>query len=96
MKFKIQEKLPQDYQYYVYDLDDVMIGAMAKVLTDEEYHELCHQLHGTKSEFDEVDGECEPDSRNMTMEDRYRFTIKSAISRGIFWGTLKRLHDDLD
>lgn len=92
MKFQIQEKLQQDYKYYIYDLDDRMIDAMAQVLTEEQYHELCHQLYKTKVEFDLVDGECEPDS-NMTKEERYRYTIKSAISRGIFWDTLKKLAD---
>lgn len=93
LKFKIQEKLEQNYQYYVYDLDDHMIDVMADILTEEQYHELCHQLYGTKAEFDEIDGECEPNSRNMTKEDRYRYTVKSGISRGIFWDTLKRLND---
>ena len=91
MKFKIQEKLQQDYKYYVKDLDDCVIDAMAQVLTKKEYHELCHQLHGTKAEFDSVDGECEPDLDYITDEYRYRYTIKSAISRGIFWDTLKKL-----
>ena len=93
MTFKIQEKLPQDYKYFVYNLDDRMIDAMAQVLTEEQYHELCHQLHGIKAEFDLVDGECEPNRDNMTKEDRYRYAIKSAISRGIFWDTLKKLAD---
>lgn len=60
-KFKLNYKLPQQVDYSVNclgDKQDKFIDALAAQLTDEEYHELCHQLHGTKSEFDgEDDGE---------------------------------------
>ena len=57
-EFKLNYKLPQQVDYSLNclgDKQDKFIDALAAQLTDEEYHELCHQLHGTKSEFDGED-----------------------------------------
>lgn len=63
-----------------------MIASLAEALTDEEYHEICHQLYGTKEEFDKIDGECDkPQS-----EKKY-FAVQSALYRGIFWQTLAQI-----
>jgi hypothetical protein len=57
---------------------------------DLEYHELCHQLHGSKSEFDGADdGECHV--AGWSDEQKRWFTVKSALYRGIFWQTLNKL-----
>lgn len=63
-----------------------MIASLAEALTDEEYHEICHQLYGTKEEFDKIDGECDkPQS-----EKKY-FAVQSALYRGIFWQILSEM-----
>lgn len=94
MEFKIKEKLPQTVDYAVNvhgDRCNEFINAIADKLTDEEYHELCHQLNGTKSEFDGADdGEV-----HLEHVDKKYYTVKSALYRGIFWSTLARL-DSLD
>lgn len=85
MKFRLSNKFEQTY-IDIHEFDSEMIDAMAEVLTDEQYHELCHQLHGSKAEFDEVDGECSLKRRKKA------YTVLSALSRGIFWQTLKALN----
>ena len=87
MKFRLSEKFKQDY-IDIHEFDSDMIEAMAGVLTEEQYHELCHQLYGTKSEFDEIDGECSIEGRKKV------YTVLSALSRGVFWNTLKALKED--
>lgn len=71
---------------------DSMIQMLASELSDQDYHELCHQLHGSKSQFDEIDGEC---SVGSSLQEKKRYTVYSALYRGIYWGTMKAL-DDLD
>lgn len=90
MNFLIERKLPQhegeiDQNPTFYQKK--MIQALADELTGEEYHELCHQLHGTKEEFDQVDGRCS----KPTEAERYYYTVQSALYRGIFWQTLEEL-----
>lgn len=91
MEFLIPEKIEQKIQSGVDQnptpIQRKMISVLAEELTEQEYHELCHQLHGTKSEFDEVDGECD----KLTKEAKYYYTVQSALYRGIFWETLERL-----
>lgn len=90
MKFLIDEKFPQHIGKLTQNPTPAqrkMIQYLADELTEREYHELCHQLHGTKAEFDEVDGECD----KPTQEQRYYYTTQSALYRGIFWQTLERL-----
>lgn len=66
------------------------IQLLAQSLSDLEYHELCHQLHGTKSEFDGLDdGECHVDG--WPDDQKRYFAVKSALYRGIFWRTLNEL-----
>lgn len=63
-----------------------MIASLAEALTDEEYHEICHQLFGTKDEFNQVDGDCDK------QEDEKKFyAVQSALYRGIFWQTLAQI-----
>lgn len=70
-----------------------MLEALSENLSDEDYHELCHQLHGNKAEFDAVDGEYRDGSAPMSKK---KFeTVKASLYRGIFWSTLGTL-DDLD
>ena len=69
-----------------------MVQVLANKLTDEQYHELCHQLHGVKMEFDKVDGEC---SVGDTLKKKKYYTVSSSLYRGIFWSTLQEL-DELD
>lgn len=91
MKFKLKEKISQHLDYTAdtpNNASSSMMRLLADALTEEQYHELCHQLHGSKAEFDEVDGEC-------TAPDKYYFTVKSALYRGIFWATLDAL-DELE
>lgn len=94
MEFKIKEKLPQTVDYAVNVQGgrcNEFIDAMADKLTDEEYHELCHQLNGTKSEFDgDDDGEV-----HLEHVDKKYYAVKSALYRGIFWATMSQL-DELD
>jgi hypothetical protein len=42
MKFELNRKLKQNYAYEVNELDNTMIDALANVLTEKQYHELCH------------------------------------------------------
>lgn len=92
-EFKLNYKLPQQVDYSVNclgDKQDKFIDALAAQLTDEEYHELCHQLHGTKSEFDgDDDGEVHLDYADHNYKKYY--TVKASLYRGIFWRTIAQL-----
>ena len=96
MEFLIPDKIEQKIQSGVDQnpspIQRKMISKLAEELTEQEYHELCHQLHGTKSEFDEVDGECD----KLTKEAKYYYTVQSALYRGIFWQVLEKLDFELD
>lgn len=82
---EIEQKI--DYSVDTPDNTSIkFIKLLAGNLTALQYHELCHQLHGTKAEFNTVDGECDT-------SDKYYFTVKSALYRGIFWATLNRLDE---
>lgn len=65
------------------------IEVLADSINDDVYHELAHQLSGTKAEFSDDDGEAH------VLGDRKYFTVKASLYRGIFWKTLERL-DNLD
>lgn len=66
------------------------IELLAHSLSDFEYHELCHQLNGAKSEFDGLDnGVCHV--AGWTEEQKRFFTVKSALYRGIFWQVMNEL-----
>lgn len=93
MEFRLKEKIPQNVDMSA-DVAAMgkraneMVAALADNLTAEEYHELCHQLHGTKAEFDGLDdGECHVGHG----ADKYRYTVNAALYRGIFWSTLNAL-----
>ena len=90
--FIIPEKIKQNIQTELSQtptpIQRKMISKLAEELTEQEYHELCHQLHGSKAEFDPEDGEC---TIKGSKERRYFYTVQSALYRGIFWETLERL-----
>lgn len=92
--FIIPEKLKQNVQTGMSQnptpIQRKMISKLAEELTEREYHELCHQLHGTKEEFDQEDGEC------SVPYNKYFYTVQSALYRGIFWQTLERLDFELN
>lgn len=94
MKFIIDEKLPTNGINYAWlDVDDKFFQALANKLTDEEYHELCHQLNGTKAEYDGVDdGEYHEDSSSKMALKRKKFwAVKDSLYRGVFEVTMARL-----
>lgn len=72
---------------------DDLIRFLSEKITDEEYHELCHQLYGQKSEFNKVDGEFEDGLMEMDLK-KYR-TVKASLYRGIFWSVMHAL-DEID
>ena len=78
--FIIPEKLKQNVQTGMSQnptpIQRKMISKLAEELTEREYHELCHQLHGTKEEFDQEDGEC------SVPYNKYFYTVQSALYRG--------------
>lgn len=90
--FWIREKFKQRIDYSIDQASDSvlnMISCIAERLTDREYHELCHQLHGTKSEFDGPDdGECH---LALATPQKRAYTVKSALYRGIFWQTINEV-----
>lgn len=90
--FRIKKKFKQQIDYAIDQASKStlgMIDCLADQLTDLEYHELCHQLHGTKSEFDGPDdGECHLE---LPEAQKRAYTVKSALYRGIFWQTLNAL-----
>lgn len=75
--------------YDVQEVSDRFIDALADILTDREYHELCHQLYGSKSEYDKVDGEYEDGSISMPLKKFH--CVKDTLYRGVFWKTLAKL-----
>lgn len=96
--FWIQKKFKQQIDYSIDQADTnvlAMIDCIARRLTDREYHELCHQLHGTKSEFDGPDdGECHIEPLSQVRKRAY--TVKSALYRGIFWQTINEVQKITD
>lgn len=92
MNFKINKKFEQHLDESVDGADShsvAKIELLAQSLSDVEYHELCHQLHGSKSEFDGADdGECHV--AGSEMQKRF-YTVKSALYRGIFWQVMNEL-----
>lgn len=95
MKFIIEEKLPTNPINYAWlDVDDKFFQALANKLTDEEYHELCHQLNGTKAEYDGIDdGEChrEEAPSKMSLQRKKFWAVKDSLYRGVFEVTMARL-----
>lgn len=89
--FKLHDKFEQSIDYDIEDVSGRFIGALASVLTDEEYHELAHQLHGSKSEYDRVDGEVDGNYGSLPMAERKFRVVKDSLYRGVFWKTLKEL-----
>ena len=98
-KFKLKKMPgildPHDNDYwYLTDLtneQEKLLDAMADVLTDSSYHELCHQLNGLKYEFDGPDdGEVHINqfSSNPTKHDQKKYAIYAALYRGIFAKTI--------
>lgn len=89
------------------DEQRTLVNAMASVLSDRTYHEICHQLNGKKSEFDGADdGEVHMHTvYELTLQEKKAYAIKSALYRGIFGSVLTELknvdeealdEDDLD
>lgn len=89
MKFKLSKKFDQEINYDIEEVPSRFIEALASVLTEEEYHELAHQLNGTKSEYDLIDGELENGSLPMVGK-KFR-VVKDSLYRGIFWQTVNKL-----
>lgn len=93
MDFEIKKKFEQSLDPSADKADGhslAKIELLAQSLSDEEYHELCHQLHGTKSEFDGLDdGECHV--AGWSDDQKRCFTVKSALYRGIFWQVMNEL-----
>lgn len=95
MEFRL-ERMSNDNNYLDYDVLDAgtltnqAIQALTDSIDDTTYHELCHQLHGTKAEFDGQD-----DGEAHVQGDKKFYAVQSALYRGIFWKTLKAL-DNLD
>lgn len=98
MKFRLNYRVESpgfDYSVNIAECRgqvNLMVQALTDKLTDEQYHELCHQLHGEKMEFDEIDGECKVGN---TLEQKKYYTVSSSLYRGVFWSTLNAL-DKLD
>lgn len=93
MDFEIKQKFEQHLDTSADKADGhslAKIELLAHSLSDLEYHELCHQLHGTKSEFDGLDdGECHV--AGWSDDQKRCFTVKSALYRGIFWQVMNEL-----
>lgn len=85
---KLEQKIQENLDQTPTPIQRKMISKLAEELTEQEYHELCHQLHGSKAEFDQEDGEC---TIKGSKERRYFYTVQSALYRGVFWQTLERL-----
>ncbi len=67
-----------------------MIRNMANAMSETTYHEICHQLNGTKMEFNgEDDGEVHIASKNLHF--RREYVLASAMYRGILGGVLCEL-----
>lgn len=90
MQFKIQEKLkPAPLLYAWRGVDGKIINAIADVLTDEEYHEICHQLHGTKSEYNGLDDGLYHNSDDLLTGKRH--AVRDSLYRGVFAATMNEL-----
>lgn len=90
MKFKVQYKFAHKLRNYPFDDTgrvQEMIEQMTSELTDEEYHELCHQLYGLEPKFSEIDGECSYEHNK-----KYH-TIAMALQYDVFWRVLEELSD---
>ncbi len=66
------------------------INAMAKVLTNQEYHELCHQLYLVKSEYNEKD-DGELHESGWSLLDKKRKVIADSLYCGIFSAAMSEL-----
>lgn len=92
MNFVIKEKLPEHLDYAWLSVDNKFIQAIANKLTDEEYHELCHQLHNRKAEYDVIDGEFYEENNSKLALKRKKFrAVKDSLYRGIFAETMEQL-----
>lgn len=67
-----------------------MIRNMANAMSETTYHEICHQLNGSKMEFDGVD-DGEAHTRNEDPYFRREYALASAMYRGILGGVLSEL-----
>lgn len=67
-----------------------MIRNMANAMSETTYHEICHQLNGTKMEFDGAD-DGEAHTRNSDPYFRREYALASAMYRGILGGVLSEL-----
>lgn len=95
MEFMIKEKLSQKVDYTVEDVPLDFFFKMAELVGELEYRELCHQLHGSKSEYDQVDGAYEDGSKSYKLVLPY--VVRDSLYRGIFWQVISRLNEmDLD
>lgn len=85
-----------DYKVKSSGLDDSwkslpdVVSKLAEGLTEEQYHELCHQLNGTKAEYDGKD-DGEYHSRFTSTENRNFRVFSDSLYRGIFARTLEAL-----
>lgn len=90
MKFRLEKVRADDALNYDVQFDGVRVHQAIQALTDnldnETYHELCHQLNGTKAEFDVAD-----DGEAHVSSNQKFYTVQSALYRGVFWRTLNRL-----
>lgn len=93
MDFEIKQKFEQHLDASADKADGhavAKIELLAQSLSDLEYHGLCHQLHGSKSEFDGADdGECHV--AGWSEKQKRWFAVKSALYRGIFWQVMNVL-----
>lgn len=95
MDFKIEEKLPQNIDYTVQDVSWDWFFNLAELVTELQYHELCHQLHGTKLEYDQLDGEYEDGTQPY--DKVLPYVVRDSLYRGVFWSVIGRLNQmDLD
>lgn len=88
MKFKINYKFAEKISYYSLDESarvQEMIEGLADKLTDEEYHEMCHQLYGLEPKFSKIDGEC------SYQHDKKYHTVAIALQYNVFWRVLEEL-----
>lgn len=95
-KFKLNYRVKATNDYYPSQdptpRQNKFMKLIADNLSDEEYHELAHQLHGQKAEFDEIDGEYD-DGNDLPASLEYKkyMTVVSSLYRGTFWQTLEAL-----
>lgn len=66
------------------------VEKLSKGLTEEVYHELCHQMNGQKAEYDgQDDGEYH--GSYTSIEDRNFRVFSDSLYRGIYARTLEAL-----